>query len=67
MDPATVALDRFGHFLEYFYKALSELCGIPASTLGHRKNGLQSQVTAGFCIVISPLDMLTLLNISIAM
>jgi hypothetical protein len=41
MDPATVALDRFGHS-EYTYKELSELCGLPASTLGYRKNGRMS-------------------------
>jgi hypothetical protein len=41
MDPATAALDRFGHS-DYTYKALSELCGLPASTLCHRKNGRMS-------------------------
>lgn len=39
MDLATVALNRFRHSLEYTYKALSKLYGIPASTLCHCKNG----------------------------
>jgi hypothetical protein len=39
MDPVTAALDRFGHSSGYTYKTLSELSGIPASTLCHRKNG----------------------------
>jgi hypothetical protein len=39
MDPATVALDRFGHSLEYTYKVLSEISRVPASTVGHRNRG----------------------------
>jgi hypothetical protein len=42
IDPAAVALDRFGRSSEYTYTALSELCGIPASNLCHRKNGRMS-------------------------
>src|SRR5277367_6696289 len=42
MDPATVALDRFGHSVEYTYKVLSEICGVPASTVGHRNRGRMS-------------------------
>jgi len=36
MDPATVALNCFGHSLEYTYKVLSEISGVPASTVGYR-------------------------------
>jgi hypothetical protein len=42
MDPVTVALDRFGHSVEYTYKVLSEICGVPASTVGHRNRGRMS-------------------------
>lgn len=41
MDPATAALDRFGHS-EYTYREISNFCGLPASTLCHRKNGRMS-------------------------
>jgi len=41
MDAATVALDRFGHSSES-YQAISNLCGVPATTLRHRKNGRMS-------------------------
>jgi hypothetical protein len=33
MDPATTVLDRFGHSPENTYTALSELSGVPGSTL----------------------------------
>jgi Tc5 transposase DNA-binding domain len=41
MDPATAALDRFGHS-EYTYREISNFCGLSASTLCHRKNGRMS-------------------------
>lgn len=41
IDLATVALDRFD-YLEHTYKELSELCGVLASTVGHRKRGRMS-------------------------
>lgn len=39
MDPASAALDRFGHSSDYTFRDISERSGIPASTLCHRKNG----------------------------
>lgn len=39
MDPATAVLERFGHAPENTYAALSELSGVPASTLWHRDHG----------------------------
>jgi len=38
-DAATATLDRFGHSQESIYTALSELSGVPASTLRHRDHG----------------------------
>jgi hypothetical protein len=42
MDPATAVLDRYGHTAENSYRVLSDLSGVPASTLGHRKRGRKS-------------------------
>jgi hypothetical protein len=42
VDAATAALDRFGHSPENTYTALSELTGVPASTLWHRDHGCDS-------------------------
>jgi hypothetical protein len=39
VDAATAVLDRFGHSSENTYTALSELSGVPASTLWHRDHG----------------------------
>jgi hypothetical protein len=39
IDPATAILDRFGHSKSNTYASLSGVSGVPASTLGHRKNG----------------------------
>jgi hypothetical protein len=39
IDPATAVLDRFDRSLEKTYTALSELSGVPASTLSHRHHG----------------------------
>ena len=39
MDRATPVLDKFGSSLENNYTALSELSGVPTSTLWHRDHG----------------------------
>jgi hypothetical protein len=39
IDLATAVLDRFGHSKSNTYASLSGVSGVPASTLGHRKNG----------------------------
>jgi len=39
MDPALAVLDRFGHSSEYSFGALSNMTGVPKSTLHHRANG----------------------------
>ena len=43
IDPATAAIDRFGHSKDgSTYAALSELTGVPGSTLWHRRHGRAS-------------------------
>jgi hypothetical protein len=48
IDPATAALDRFGHSKDgSTYAALSELTGVPGSTLWHRRHGRASMQQKG--------------------
>jgi hypothetical protein len=42
MDPATAVLQKYGHSEENTYRVLSNVGGVPLSTLGHRNRGRKS-------------------------
>ena len=48
MDLATAVLDKYGY--DASNRVLSDLSGVPASTLGHRKHGRKSGKIVTTCI-----------------